>query len=355
MNKNNKVNHSNNDLLAKKTKEKFEKIVNQNSCYYFLAEEKKEKSENIVYHLFVLFPLDKDKASPNIYLEKGVSPRSSWNITCKIDYTIENPKPIKDYIQKHFEFEQSKDGEKQEIVIHTYVKGDIDSNSTTYKQTPVLLKDGHEFLPDYKTLKLNVQEGIACNCPYTQLVKRDILEISNGENLKKDIVRFYPRVIIPLKGFKLPTTEGWEKGLVDKELDMDIPEGRESFRSLIVLIKDNEAEENQINLLYDLEVNQTHIDDKDKINGKFETNVILLEDESDLNKINTNNINININVNGLRTQYGNLKDIPKEWKNGVLKGLISANGINNNPIQNGKPRSKSPKSNPPTSLFIDRL
>lgn len=228
-----------------------------NECYYFLAQDNQRDWS----HLFLLFAL-KNK-DDKITFVKGISAKNSYNITCSntLDGSIKkiNLNGL-DFAVWRFSFPSAE--EKKEIVIHTYI---TEESLTYYKETKIPLDNQPRKVIDWID-PTNEPEGpeIAPNCPYVFLERDRFL---NPQEPTK--TTFFPRVIVPVKGFKL---------LQDAEVqDYDQDNNGNSFAVIIPLEK-TDTQELSIIAPEVLNTNHTSFTDVGKIDVNLEVALILMSE-----------------------------------------------------------------------------
>lgn len=291
----------------------------ENAVYYYLE----IQEEN--YCVYLLCPLQTEYFAS---FTPGVETNDSLNIVVEIGQGA-MPQPGlllingSRYAYTAMQFKRNSDAPKMEINIHTYVdKGDlIIPNGTT-----ILLE---EYL-DQSSPKYHADpsEQIAYNKPYVCVRKEELIiaGITNG-------LRFYPRVLIPTKEYRLAT----DGDILDPSSQV---EESNSFGVVIPLINDSEVGESMI--VNELEVNQSHYVETNLIDGAFELVLLHLPNDDILEDLKQSHELEN--SEGYESFLANARNVGTD----LQYSTIGAEAITK------KPKSKPADIIPASGLFIDK-
>jgi len=149
---------------------------------------------------------------------------------------------------------EDKKRSKEEIVIHSYIaKGDYivpSEVSIILDRDNIPIVNSEEVTPD----------EIAYNKPYVYLYKSPFIEADS----EKPNLRFYPRVLLPLVGYKI--AGGLD--IVSPSNNVDDEQNENTYTAIVPLIKSDEFGV-KINDPSDLLVNSQYYFDTEKIEGSF--------------------------------------------------------------------------------------
>jgi len=300
--------------------------VIDNECYYFIEREKDSKK----LILFLLCPLPKGSA---VYFSEGIASEKTWNIIMENDNA--NNSPIlqlgkKKYSFKRFELTDEEE-KKHEIVIHSYIeKGDY------IYPSEVNIEIEWDDLPIYDpTNKDNgyTQDEIAYNRPYVCLNRAKFRE-PIIQRVPKPRLKFYPRVIIPLLGYRISK----KLDILGLSNNVDDFEGK-CYPVIVPLIK-TKAKGIKIIEPTELSVNGQYYYDNEEIDGCLEVIVVPFKDSDSEEKFRNKEYN-----------KENLKNLLEEArKTGIEAKRI---GMSSDPIT-GRPKGKKAVTFPASGVFIDK-
>ena len=239
--------------------------VLENKCYYYI-----ERVGADQFTLFLLCPLSEGQS---VVFSKGIETDAAWNVLMENDQAmnstiLELGKKKYAFIRMEFEDENSS---KEEIVIHSYIaKGDYIVPS----EVSIILDKSD--LPSISSEEVTPDE-IAYNKPYVYLYKSPFVEPDSP----KTNLRFYPRVLLPLVGYKL--AGGLD--IISPSNNVDDEQNENIYTAIVPLIKSDEFGI-KINDPSDLLVNSQYYFDTEKIEGSFRVIVpSFLDRQSELNSL----------------------------------------------------------------------